>query len=47
MHGNTVTAKSGYKTRSLGRIIKEIEGFFDVHHEHGTHAGGIHIEMTG
>ena len=47
MHGNTETATSGYKTRSLSRIIDEIHGFFDVHEEQGSYAGGIHIEMTG
>lgn len=46
MHGNTMTA-NGYKTRPFGRILKEVESFFDVHHAEGTHPGGIHIEMTG
>ncbi|GJD47502.1 Phospho-2-dehydro-3-deoxyheptonate aldolase [Methylobacterium crusticola] len=46
MHGNTVTA-SGYKTRPFDRVMKEIQGFFDVHRAEGTHAGGIHLEMTG
>ncbi len=47
MHGNTVNASSGYKTRSFDSIIDEIRGFFSVHDELGTHPGGIHIEMTG
>ncbi|KMO15195.1 phospho-2-dehydro-3-deoxyheptonate aldolase [Methylobacterium indicum] len=46
MHGNTVTA-SGYKTRPFERVMKEIQGFFDIHQAEGTHAGGIHLEMTG
>ncbi|WP_298963013.1 class II 3-deoxy-7-phosphoheptulonate synthase [uncultured Methylobacterium sp.] len=46
MHGNTVTA-SGYKTRPFDRVMKEIQGFFDVHRAEGTYAGGIHLEMTG
>jgi len=46
MHGNTVTA-GGYKTRSFDRILKEVRGFFDVHRAEGTHAGGVHFEMTG
>jgi 3-deoxy-7-phosphoheptulonate synthase len=47
MHGNTHTSSSGYKTRSFDRIIKEVRGFFDVHEAEGTHAGGVHFEMTG
>jgi 3-deoxy-7-phosphoheptulonate synthase len=46
MHGNTVTM-NGYKTRPFDRILREVEGFFSVHRAEGTHAGGIHIEMTG
>ncbi len=47
MHGNTVKAASGYKTRPFDRIMREIETFFAVHHGEGTYPGGIHIEMTG
>ncbi len=47
MHGNTITASSGYKTRSVDAILKEIKGFFHVHKAEGTHAGGVHLEMTG
>ncbi len=46
MHGNTITA-AGYKTRPFDRILKEVQSFFAVHQAEGTHAGGIHIEMTG
>ncbi|MEX0589605.1 MAG: 3-deoxy-7-phosphoheptulonate synthase class II [Xanthobacteraceae bacterium] len=46
MHGNTVTA-NGYKTRRFEQIIQEAKEFFDVHAAEGTHAGGIHLEMTG
>jgi len=46
MHGNTITA-AGYKTRPFDRILKEVQGFFDVHRAEGTHPGGIHVEMTG
>ncbi|MBO0346105.1 3-deoxy-7-phosphoheptulonate synthase class II [Roseibium sp. CAU 1637] len=46
MHGNTITA-GGYKTRPFERVLKEVEDFFSVHRAEGTHAGGIHIEMTG
>ncbi len=47
MHGNTISAATGYKTRPFDRILKEVETFFDVHRAEGTHAGGIHVEMTG
>jgi 3-deoxy-7-phosphoheptulonate synthase len=46
MHGNTISM-SGYKTRPFDRILTEVETFFDVHQSEGTHAGGIHVEMTG
>ncbi|GGK40575.1 class II 3-deoxy-7-phosphoheptulonate synthase [Salinarimonas ramus] len=47
MHGNTVKAGSGYKTRPFDRIMQEVRNFFAVHQAEGTHAGGIHLEMTG
>ena len=47
MHGNVIKAESGFKTRPFERILSEVRGFFDVHRAEGTHAGGIHIEMTG
>jgi 3-deoxy-7-phosphoheptulonate synthase len=47
MHGNTVTAPSGHKTRRFGDILDEVHGFFEVHQALGTHPGGIHIEFTG
>jgi 3-deoxy-7-phosphoheptulonate synthase len=47
MHGNVIKADSGYKTRPFDRILAEVRGFFAVHRAEGTHAGGIHIEMTG
>ena len=47
MHGNVIKAASGYKTRPFERILAEVRGFFAVHRAEGTHAGGIHIEMTG
>jgi 3-deoxy-7-phosphoheptulonate synthase len=47
MHGNTIKASSGYKTRPFERIMSEIKTFFQVHHAEGTYAGGVHLEMTG
>ncbi len=47
MHGNTIKAASGYKTRPFDRILQEVKSFFSVHEAEGTYAGGIHLEMTG
>jgi 3-deoxy-7-phosphoheptulonate synthase len=47
MHGNTIKASSGYKTRDFAQILSEVKQFFHVHRAEGTVAGGIHIEMTG
>jgi 3-deoxy-7-phosphoheptulonate synthase len=47
MHGNTITAPSGHKTRRFGDVLDEVNGFFEVHRALGTHPGGIHIEFTG
>jgi 3-deoxy-7-phosphoheptulonate synthase len=47
MHGNTIKLQSGYKTRPVDRILEEVRGFFAVHRAEGTHAGGVHFEMTG
>jgi 3-deoxy-7-phosphoheptulonate synthase len=47
MHGNTIKSSNGYKTRPFDRILAEVQSFFAVHKAEGTHAGGVHIEMTG
>ncbi|WP_395667235.1 3-deoxy-7-phosphoheptulonate synthase class II, partial [Methylocella sp.] len=47
MHGNTVKAAGGYKTRPFDRIMSEIRAFFAVHQAEGTYPGGVHLEMTG
>jgi 3-deoxy-7-phosphoheptulonate synthase len=47
MHGNTVNAAGGYKTRPFERIVGEVERFFDIHRAEGTCPGGVHVEMTG
>ncbi|MHB1101329.1 MAG: class II 3-deoxy-7-phosphoheptulonate synthase [Devosia sp.] len=47
MHGNTVKASTGYKTRPFDKVLAEVQSFFRIHREMGTYAGGIHIEMTG
>ena len=47
MHGNTIKASSGYKTRRVVDVMAEVRGFFDAHDEIGTYPGGVHFEMTG
>jgi len=47
MHGNTIKASTGFKTRPFDRVLTEVKSFFEVHREMGTYAGGVHIEMTG
>ena len=47
MHGNTIKAATGYKTRPLERIAAEIRSFFAACRAEGAYAGGVHLEMTG
>lgn len=47
MHGNTVKAENGLKTRNFDAIIRELKQFFAVHQAENSYAGGIHLEMTG
>ncbi|GAA0185312.1 aldolase [Lithospermum erythrorhizon] len=47
MHGNTIKAPSGLKTRSFDSIRAEVRAFFDVHDQEGSYPGGVHLEMTG
>ena len=47
MHGNTIKASSGYKTRDFAQVLGEVKQFFQVHQAEGSYPGGIHIEMTG
>ena len=47
MHGNTIKATSGFKTRPFERIMGEIQTFFEVSRAESIYAGGIHLEMTG
>ncbi|MDO8608331.1 MAG: 3-deoxy-7-phosphoheptulonate synthase class II [Phaeospirillum sp.] len=47
MHANTVKATSGFKTRLFDSILAEVRAFFAVHKAEGSHAGGVHFEMTG
>lgn len=47
MHGNTIKAATGFKTRPFDRVLGEVSAFFDCHRAEGTHPGGVHVEMTG
>lgn len=47
MHGNTVKAENGLKTRYFDDIHAELRQFFAVHQAEGTYPGGVHLEMTG
>ena len=47
MHGNTVKAENGLKTRDFDAIHHELRQFFAVHQAEGTYPGGVHLEMTG
>ncbi|WP_239014054.1 class II 3-deoxy-7-phosphoheptulonate synthase [Archangium violaceum] len=47
MHGNTLKASNGYKTRPFDRILSEVKTFLQVAAAEGVHPGGLHLEMTG
>ena len=47
MHGNTLTAATGYKTRPFDRILSEVKSFVEICRSEGVHPGGVHLEMTG
>lgn len=47
MHGNTIKAASGYKTRPFESVLREVREFFAVHNAEGSIPAGVHFEMTG
>ena len=47
MHGNTLKAATGYKTRPFDRILSEVKSFVEIAGAEGVHPGGVHLEMTG
>ena len=48
MHGNTIKADERLQDpRRSTASSPRCSGFFAVHRAEGTHAGGVHIEMTG
>lgn len=46
MHGNTVKAAGGLKTRYLPDLIAEAAAFRAVLDRQGQHAGGVHLEVA-
>ena len=46
MHGNTITAPCGRKTRLLGSVIQEVAQFPAAVTSAGGVAGGLHLEVT-
>ncbi|MFJ8827540.1 3-deoxy-7-phosphoheptulonate synthase [Streptomyces sp. NPDC102467] len=46
MHGNTVTAPGGLKTRLVTTVLREVELFQKAVLEGGGAAGGLHLETT-
>jgi len=42
-----LTSSNNYKTRNFDNIVQELREFFQIMSAEGSHAGGIHLEMTG
>ncbi len=47
MHGNGTESANGLKTRDFSAILSELRQAFEIHRAHGSHLGGVHIELTG
>lgn len=47
MHGNTITTKSGIKTRRFDDILGELDQAFNIHHRLDSILGGVHLELAG
>ena len=47
MHGNTLKASTGFKTRPVDRVLSEVRQFIDIVSGEGAYPGGVHFEMTG
>lgn len=47
MHGNTETTNDGIKTRHFDNILSELQQALTIHHQMGSHLGGVHFELTG
>lgn len=47
MHGNTLVAAAGLKTRRFADILSELRTTFEVHRSEGSALNGVHFELTG
>lgn len=47
MHGNTVKASSGLKTRHFNSILAEVRSFFSILSNANISPNAVHFEMTG
>jgi 3-deoxy-7-phosphoheptulonate synthase len=47
MHGNTMKAENGMKTREFALIVEEITRSFAIHEDAGSFLAGFHFELTG
>jgi 3-deoxy-7-phosphoheptulonate synthase len=47
MHGNTITAGAGQKTRRFTDVLSELSQSYAVHERMGTTLAGVHFELTG
>lgn len=47
MHGNTVSAGTGHKTRRFDDVLAELQSAFAVHRSLGSRLSGVHLELTG
>ncbi|MCX7117677.1 MAG: 3-deoxy-7-phosphoheptulonate synthase class II [Legionellales bacterium] len=47
MHGNTEMTEDLIKTRHFDKILHELQQAVLIHHDMGSHLGGVHFELTG
>lgn len=47
MHGNIKRDEHGRKVRYFDDICGEVQAAMQIHKAHGSHLGGLHLEMTG
>lgn len=47
MHGNSRMTKGRHKTRDISKIHKELSLAFDIHQQHQSILGAVHLEVSG
>lgn len=47
VHGNTVSAKGGLKTRPFDDVMAEVAKALEIHRAEGSVLAGVHLELTG